>query len=182
VIPEFYVRDQNGIPTAWVARMRESMARLTPRFSANRTVRQYTEQHYLPAASAYHVRAADKGAAARKQVDWRNALAPKWSALRFGGRTVDTKGEQQVIVVEVFLRDANPDAIRVELYADGANGGDAVRQEMTRLRPLPGEAGGYAYSATVSSARPATDYTARIMPHYDGVAVPLEAGWILWQK
>ena len=30
VIPEFYTRDANGIPTAWVARMRESMARLTP--------------------------------------------------------------------------------------------------------------------------------------------------------
>ena len=50
VIPEFYARDEQGIPTAWVARMRESMARLTPRFSANRTVREYTEQHYLPAA------------------------------------------------------------------------------------------------------------------------------------
>ena len=31
------------------------MARLTPRFSANRTVREYTEQHYLPAATAYHL-------------------------------------------------------------------------------------------------------------------------------
>ena len=51
VIPEFYARDQNGIPTAWVARMRESMARLTPRFSADRAVREYTEQHYLPACS-----------------------------------------------------------------------------------------------------------------------------------
>jgi glucan phosphorylase len=35
--------------------MRESMARLTPRFSADRAVREYTEQHYLPAASAYRV-------------------------------------------------------------------------------------------------------------------------------
>jgi len=26
VIPEFYTRDKKGIPTAWVARMRESMA------------------------------------------------------------------------------------------------------------------------------------------------------------
>ena len=43
VIPEFYTRDKKGIPTAWVARMRESMARLTPRFSANRSVREYTE-------------------------------------------------------------------------------------------------------------------------------------------
>ena len=42
VVPEFYRRDENGIPTAWVARMRESMARLTPRFSANRAVREYS--------------------------------------------------------------------------------------------------------------------------------------------
>ena len=53
VIPEFYGRDESGIPVAWVKRMRESMARLTPRFSANRTVREYTEQYYLPAAAAY---------------------------------------------------------------------------------------------------------------------------------
>jgi len=72
--------------------------------------------------------------------------------------------------------------IRVEVYANGANGADAVRQEMTRLRPLPGEAGGYAYSATVSSARPAMDYTARIVPRCDGVAVPLEEARILWQR
>jgi hypothetical protein len=61
VIPEFYTRDENRIPTAWVKRMRESMAQLTPRFSANRTVREYTEQHYLPAAATYRERATDKG-------------------------------------------------------------------------------------------------------------------------
>ena len=37
VVPEFYARDPSGISTAWVKRMRESMARLTPHFSANRT-------------------------------------------------------------------------------------------------------------------------------------------------
>jgi starch phosphorylase len=50
VIPSFITVMSKGIPRAWVARMRESMAQLTPRFSANRTVREYTEQHYLPAA------------------------------------------------------------------------------------------------------------------------------------
>jgi starch phosphorylase len=40
VIPEFYTRNKQGIPIAWIGRMRESMARLTPRFSANRTVRE----------------------------------------------------------------------------------------------------------------------------------------------
>ena len=65
--------------------MRESMAQLTPRFSANRAVREYTEQHYLPAASAYRERAADKGAIGAQIVDWRrHALEQKWAALRFG--------------------------------------------------------------------------------------------------
>ncbi len=61
VIPEFYTRDKEGIPTSWVARMRGSMACLTARFSANRSVREYTEQHYLPAAIAYRKRAEKKG-------------------------------------------------------------------------------------------------------------------------
>ena len=73
VIPEFYTRDESGIPTAWVKRMRESMARLTPRFSANRTVREYTEQHYLPAAAAYRLRIANKGAIGRQIVDWQHS-------------------------------------------------------------------------------------------------------------
>jgi len=59
VIPEFYERDANGIPGRWLERMRESMAQLTPRFSASRAVCEYTEQHYLPAAAIYRLRAAD---------------------------------------------------------------------------------------------------------------------------
>jgi starch phosphorylase len=53
VIPVFYARDENGIPTACVARIRGSMACLTPRFSANRAVREYTKQYYLPAARGF---------------------------------------------------------------------------------------------------------------------------------
>ena len=57
IIPEFYSREDTGIPVSWVERIRESMAKLTPHFSANRVVREYTEQHYLPAALAYQKRA-----------------------------------------------------------------------------------------------------------------------------
>src|ERR1017187_2027291 len=41
VIPEFYSRNQLGVPVAWVTRMRESMAQLTPIFSAGRAVREH---------------------------------------------------------------------------------------------------------------------------------------------
>jgi starch phosphorylase len=182
VIPEFYTRDDKGIPTAWVARMRESMARLTPLFAASRTVREYTEQHYLPAAAAYHSRIANKGAIGRQMVDWQHRLVQKWAALHFGEVKVETRGGQHVFEVQVCLNDLDPKAVRVELYADGVMGSPPVRQEMQRVRQLAGAAGGYVYSAAVSAARPPADYTARVIPYCDGVAIPLEAAHILWQR
>jgi starch phosphorylase len=182
VIPEFYARDDKGIPTAWVKRMRESMARLTPRFSANRTVREYTEQHYLPAAAAYHSRIANKGAIGRQIVDWQHSLEQKWATLRFGEVKVETRGEQHVFEVQVFLNDLDLKAVRVELYADGVNGGEPVRQEMKRIRQLAGMPGEYVYGAAVDAGRPATDYTPRVIPRRSGVAVPLEDAHILWQR
>ena len=182
VIPEFYARNAQGIPTAWVARMRESMARLTPRFSANRTVREYTEQHYLPAATAYHARTTDKGATGRQIVAWRRDLEQKWGALRFGEVKVETRGDQHTFEVQVYLGDIDPKSVRVEIFADGAGGGSLVREEMKPIRQLTGAAGGYTFRATVSAARPAADYTARVAPRFDGVAVPLEEARILWQR
>jgi len=182
VIPEFYTRDKSGIPSAWVTRMRESMAQLTPRFSANRAVREYTEQHYLPAAAAYRDRAADKGAAGLDMVNRRRALDQKWSALRFGEMKVDTDGGQHVFEVELYLDDLDPVAVRVELYANGGNGIASERVEMERVRQPVGATHGYAYRARVPASRPATDYTARVIPRFDGVAIPLEDARILWQR
>ena len=182
VIPEFYRRNEQGIPAAWVARMRKSMARLTPQFSTNRVVREYTEQHYLPAAAAYRERAADKGAVGVQVVNWRHALVRQWAALRVGEVKVETNEKQHVFDVQVYLNGLDPNAVRVELYADGINGGDPVRQEMQCLCPLVGASGDFVYSAAVSAARPSVDYTARIIPHCPGVAVPLEVDPILWQR
>jgi starch phosphorylase len=162
--------------------MRESMARLTPLFSADRAVREYTEQHYLPAATALRSRIANKGARGRQMVDWQHSLEQKWGALRFGEVKVETKDQQHIFDVQVYLNDLDPKAVQVELYADGVNGGNPVRQEMRNPRPLAGGSGVFVYNASVSAARPPGDYTARVIPHCDGVSVPLESALILWQR
>jgi starch phosphorylase len=182
VVPEFYTRDLNGIPAAWVERMRESIARLTPRFSANRAVREYTEQHYLPAVAAYRKRSADKGALGAQIVNWRHALEQKWAGLRFGDVKIETVEQKYTFEVQVFLHEIDPDAVQVELYADGSNGNPAARQELTRLRHLGGLVNGYVYSGSVPATRPAADYTPRAVPHSPHLGVPLEVGQILWQK
>jgi glycogen phosphorylase len=182
VIPEFFARNDKGIPTAWVSRMRESMARLTPGFSASRAVREYTEQHYLPAARAYQAHVADNGLAARAHIDAQNALAQKLNAVCFGAVTVETRKDEHRIAVEVFLKEVSPEMVRVEIYADGINGDGAVEKEMTGTRRQANGVSSYLYRATVSSARPAADYTARIMPGRGPLATHLDSAWMLWQK
>jgi len=95
---------------------------------------------------------------------------------------VATRDGKHIIEVQVGLHGLDPKAVRVELYADGIKDGPLVRLEMTCLHPLADESGGYAFSATVPATRPPADYTARVMPRCDGVAIPLEDPRILWQR
>jgi starch phosphorylase len=181
LIPEFYDRNAAGIPVAWIKRMRESMAHLTPWFSANRAVREYTEQHYLPAAIAGHERAADKGALGRQLADWRRAIDQKWDSLHFGSLRVNARAAGHEIEVEIFLNGIDPNAVRVQLYADGVNHGNCVR-EMTRV-PTAAESGRPdVYLVTLSSQRSIGDYTVRVVPTHAGVAVPLECTHIKWLR
>lgn len=160
----------------------ESMARLTPHFSTNRSVREYTEQYYLPIASAYRARTADKGVIGTNIIDWQHALNQKWVALRFGEVKIETVRDQYVFKIQVYLDDLDPDAVQVELYANGINGATPERLKMERLGQLTGSVGGYIYSVSVPAIRTESDYTARVVPQHENAAVPLEAPWILWQK
>jgi starch phosphorylase len=182
VIPEFYSRDEHGISRSWVARMRESMARLTPAFSSNRAVRQYTEEHYLSAAAAFRQRAENRGSPGAALVAWQAELAKHWSALRFGPATVEQQGERYLFHVQVFLDDIDPDAVQVELYADARKDEDPVTLAMNRGEHLVGATSGFAYSVSVPRSRPAADYTPRLVPRDAGAIVPLEAPFILWHE
>lgn len=182
VIPEFFTRDEHGIPTAWIARMRASMGSLTPRFSAARAVRTYTEQHYLPAAAAYRSRKADHSAIGTQIVAWHQHLEHAWSQIHFGAATVETHDGTHQFGMHIYLGELDPDTVRLDMYANAPPGGDPTCQAMTRLQPLAGATGGYAYSATIATNRPSTDFTARVVAHHEGVAVPLENARIAWHR
>ena len=182
VIPEFYSRDDRGVPTAWVKRMRASMSQLTPHFSTNRVIREYTEQYYIPAAVGYRARCADKGGIAKDLVDWQHNLDQAWPLLRFGEVKIDSDNEQHLFEVQVMLDGIDPDAVCVQLYADGLDGGSAEILTMQRARQLISADNAYAYCGSVAAIRPASDYTMRLIPYHEKATVPLEAAHILWQQ
>ncbi len=50
VIPLYYQRDERGVPTQWIDRMRHSIASTVWRFSTARMIEEYCERLYFPAA------------------------------------------------------------------------------------------------------------------------------------
>ena len=179
VVPCFYRRDETGLPREWVGRMRESMARLTTRYSSNRMLREYVEHYYLPLAKARRRRSPEAAAALQ---DWYMQLAQHWQLLHFGNVTSTRTVGGYRFEVQVYLDAVPAEALCVELYADPVGEGEPLRQPLQRGALLAGAANAYAYHGTVPDSRPASDYTARIVAAHPGANVPLEASFILWHR
>jgi glycogen phosphorylase len=46
VIPAYYSTDENGLPSEWIRRMKNSIATMTPQFSSDRMVTEYLNRIY----------------------------------------------------------------------------------------------------------------------------------------
>ncbi|KEF32427.1 Glycogen phosphorylase [Marinobacter nitratireducens] len=178
VIPEFYDVDEEARPKAWINRIRGSMNRLTARYSANRMVREYTENFYLPMVSTGSERSADE---ARAMVEEYRQLECDWPKLRFAGMEVEEGREVDTIKVNAFLNGVSEERIRVELVAEESDYGPREVIEMQRIHSLEGAVHGFAYQACVSK-RPAGHFTPRIRVQDDRLNLPLENASILWLK
>jgi starch phosphorylase len=52
IVPAFYERDETGLPSAWLTRVRASLRTLGPAFSASRMLAEYAERAYRSGAAA----------------------------------------------------------------------------------------------------------------------------------
>lgn len=177
IIPLYYNRDNKDMPSAWIKRIRESMARLTPRFSAVRTVQEYTDKYYIPAAKAYCERSTDKNIV-KQILAWKHELKDKWQGLQFRETKMNTVGKNYEFEVQINLNGLDRNFVEVELYAES----QPKPIKMTYRNTISNDRDIYLYHASVPAMCPASDYTPRIIPYHPNVSVPLEANEILWQK
>lgn len=181
IIPEFYDHDHEGIPRAWVARIRTSMAKLTAQYSSNRMVREYVEKAYLPAASAYHQRETDNAKRAIALCDWQKKIEEHWHGLRFGEVRISQVETHWAFEAEVFCGDLDPVAIKVELFAEALQNMPPTTVAMEQKDPILGMVNAYHYCGNVSAMRPAHHYTPRIVPYHPNALLPLENSHITWK-
>jgi starch phosphorylase len=113
-------------------------------------------------------------------LNWQRALVNGWRKITFKEVDIKTRNGQHHFKVQVDLDGVSPDAVCVELFADVLDG-DLFRQAMTHTDKLLKSERSTIYTAEVPATRPASDFTARIIPKFPDVAVPLEMNLILWE-
>ncbi len=182
IVPEFYDRDGEGIPRAWLARIRRSMAVLAPRYCSTRMVHEYITKAYLPAAQTLRKRLAGAAELAKGIAGWERRVRQAWASLHIGAPAADCTDGALSVTVPVYLGDMAADDVHVEIYADPRQDGEPEILKLVRGEPIAGALNGYVYSGSVRSTRPAEDFTVRIVPYHPDVRIPSELPLILWQK
>src|SRR5690606_27552353 len=119
VIPLYYERDEQGIPRNWIRMIKQSMAQLTPRFSASRTVIEYTEKYYLPGALEVQRRLSQP--AENSLATFHKELRESWPNLAIREVHVENGGTDYQITASIHLASLPPQQVQVELFADGIN-------------------------------------------------------------
>jgi len=182
VIPEFYDRDQQSLPRRWINKIKHSMAKLTPEFSASRTVLEYTEKYYLPAAATFRRRSADHTLQGKEWSKPQKILQQSWDKIRIDEVVVNSDLNGHHFNASIDLNDIEPQLVQVELFAEGIDSPLPVRIPMELRNELSRENGSFSYIGMVDSGRSLSDYTIRIIPYQENVAVPLENNLIYWQR
>jgi len=181
IVPEFYDRDAEGLPRAWLRRIRNSMTKLTPTFGNARMMQEYVDKAYLPLAQAVRTRAKAGHALASELSAWSASLRRHWPDLHIGNPAYGGC-EGLDLAVPIFLGDVSPSSVRAEAVAETTT---ELKSDTVPLRldhPIPGTINGYIYTGALPASRPVTDYTVRIVPQHDNAFMPAELPLIAWQR
>ena len=181
VIPLFYDRGIDGLPRAWIAKMRRSMKRVGQRFSAQRMVAEYHRMFYAPAlAQAARLAGSGWGDAielarylARLEQHW-----PGTAVERLSSNSPPTLrvGERLEVTADVRLGDLTADEVQVSLFygtlcvndagADAIVGGECAAMDLVEQ---DGETATY-HTEVVCHTTGRLGATVRITPTHPALA------------
>ncbi len=182
IVPEFYDRDVEGLPRAWLARIRRSMSVLTPAFSGTRMIREYVEKAYVPLTKTLRARLAGDCGLARTMRGWSEDLQHHWSSLHIGEPTIVGIDGRWRYSVPIFMGEISPASVHIELFADAREDKPPEVILLHQEQAIPGTANGYIYAGDVAATRSSEDYTVRIVPYHPDAYIPSELPLIAWQQ
>lgn len=126
VAPLFYERDGDGVPRAWVQRMKRSISTFAPVFNTNRMVTEYAAKAYEPAAAAWHALRDDNLAGARAQAAWLERVKAGWDQVKVYAVEDDAgearrSGSSVTVTVQLYPGTLGPEDLRLDVVYGAAS-------------------------------------------------------------
>lgn len=189
VVPTFYDRDSDGVPTGWVSTVRRSVTSLGPHVLSSRMLRDYVEQLYLPAARASRRMTGDGYRTARSYAAWHSRVVAGWSAVRVAHvesssvRDVPQLGDALHLRAEVELGDLSPDDVQVQACTGRTATGEDTLTDVTAYPMRHAGDGGEVHHFEVDvplERAGAFGYTVRVVPRHELLAAPAELGLVAY--
>jgi starch phosphorylase len=188
IVPLFYDRDADGIPGAWLARVRASLRSLGPSVSASRMVRDYVTNMYEPAATRRRALQADGYARARELAAWKARVRAQWGAVRVEGVDPDGAptdvGETRSVRATVALGDLSPADVDVQLLHGPVSPTEELIDTLVAPMVVDGasaEGGRARFQGSFTCERPGRyGYTVRVVPAHPDLRDSSEVGLMAW--
>jgi starch phosphorylase len=187
VAPLFYQRASDGLPRAWIRRMKNSMRSLIPVFNTNRMVDEYLERCYLPSHRRFRALAADRLKAARELAAWRQRLGQAWGQVRVEGVEAPTGEHLRVggefpVKAHVNLGSLTPADVEVQLCHGLIDAmGEITDPKALSLTPLSNGTGSVTFAGTVPcTASGQFGFSVRVLPKHRLLPHPFEPGLVTW--
>jgi starch phosphorylase len=191
IVPMFYDRGADGVPRAWIARMKRSISTNVPFFNTNRMVQQYVESCYWPSGLRYIRLTGDNLRKAAELATWRKKLADTWARVRIddiatvnGGDTMHVGAELNVIA-QVQLDALTPDNVLVQLIHGGLDSfGEISHPHADTMSPHGSAQNGRWEYRGMIACRSSGQYgfAVRILPRHADLPHPFEPALLCWGK
>ena len=123
IIPLYYAKNSKGYSPEWIQTIKNSVTKITPRFTTKRMMDDYFEKFYNKLAKRHALLGADNYKVAKEIVDWKQNIVAHWDAIEVVNSTLNAKsaelsvGNKCTIAVELDTKGLNDKGIGVELVA-----------------------------------------------------------------
>ncbi|MEB3196870.1 MAG: alpha-glucan family phosphorylase [Candidatus Sericytochromatia bacterium] len=186
IVPLFYDRDADGIPHGWLARVKDAIATLTPRYSTHRMVQDYVRNLYIPAIDHGARLAGDSFATAKHFADWKTGIGFHWHQVHVEVQPLELEKVQVGEPIDLSARvkggGIGAQYLSVQLYQGREQGGAVTDVRVVPMSLCETAAdGSMVFKGAFSPERGGSYiYGVRVLPSHPGMLHPQELGLVRW--
>ncbi|MCW8131820.1 MAG: alpha-glucan family phosphorylase [Planctomycetota bacterium] len=190
IVPQFYERGDDGLPRAWIRRMKRAMQTCIPVFSTHRMVREYSERFYVPSAVRHASMNRNQAQGARELWDWKMTLFQRWAQVRIEQVTAPQTealpvGGSLEVSAKIHLGPIQPNWVDVQVFSGSLNDQNSIQEgravSLSRDEGWHGEGGFHMYRGKVPCTGTGRfGFAVRVLPKHENLPNPFIPGLITW--